>query len=95
MIHKQTITEALADYMVTINCSADTAVAALADRFIEDIAKAEKDIEPNYEEMDILSEAIVGVLENFSDEAQKLVDEWNEDAREMEQERREALRGQY
>ena len=52
MIHKQTITEALADYMVTVNCDASTAVDALSERFIEDIMKAEK-IEPNYEEMDI------------------------------------------
>ena len=95
MIHKQTLTEALADYMVTVNCNADTAVDALAERFIEDIAKAERDIEPNHEEIDVLSEAIISVFESFSEDAQKLVDEWNEDAREMEKERREALRGQY
>ena len=94
MIHKQTITEALADYMVTVNCDASTAVDALSERFIEDIVKAEK-IEPNYEEMDILNEVIVDALEDFTEDAEKLVDEWNEDARQMEEERREALRGRY
>lgn len=94
MIHKQTITEALADYMVTVNCDASTAVDALSERFIEDIMKAEK-IEPNYEEMDILNEVIVDALEDFTEDAEKLVDEWNEDARQMEEERREALRGRY
>lgn len=94
MIHKQTITEALADYMVTVNCDASTAVDALSERFIEDIMKAEK-IEPNYEEMDILNEVIVDALEDFVDDAQKLVDEWNEDAREMEDERRRGLSGRY
>ena len=94
MIHKQTITEALADYMVTVNCDASTAVDALSERFIEDIMKAEK-IEPNYEEMDILSEVIIDALEDFVDDAQKLVDEWNEDAREMEDERRRGLSGRY
>lgn len=94
MIHKQTITEALADYMVTVNCDASTAVGALSERFIEDIMKAEK-IEPNYEEMDILNEVIVDALEDFTEDAEKLVNEWNEDARQMEEERREALRGSY
>ncbi|MBR3254579.1 hypothetical protein IKF88_02505 [Candidatus Saccharibacteria bacterium] len=94
MIHKQTITEALADYMVTVNCDASTAVDALSERFIEDIMKAEK-IEPNYEEMDILNEVIVDALEDFTEDAEKLVNEWNEDARQMEEERREALRGRY
>ena len=94
MIHKQTITEALADYMVTVNCDASTAVDALSERFIEDIMKAEN-IEPNYEEMDILGEVIVDALEDFVDDAQKLVDEWNEDAREMEDERRRGLSGRY
>lgn len=94
MIHKQTITEALADYMVTVNCDASTAVDALSERFIEDIMKAEK-IEPNYEEMDILNEVIVDALEDFTEDAEALVDEWNEDARQMEEERREALRGRY
>ena len=94
MIHKQTIAEALADYMVTVNCDASTAVDALSERFIEDIMKAEK-IEPNYEEMDILNEVIVDALEDFTEDAEKLVDEWNEDARQMEEERREALRGRY
>lgn len=94
MIHKQTITEALADYMVTVNCDASTAVDALSERFIEDIMKAEK-IEPNYEEMDILNEVIVDALENFTEDAEALVNEWNEDARQMEEERREALRGRY
>ena len=94
MIHKQTITEVLADYMVTVSCDASTAVDALSERFIEDIMEAEK-IEPNYEEMDILSEVIVDALEDFVDDAQKLVDEWNEDAREMEDERRRGLSGRY
>lgn len=94
MIHKQTITEALADYMVTVNCDASTAVDALAERFIEDIMKAEK-IEPNYEEMDILNEVIVDALEDFTEDAEKLVNEWNEDAREMEDERRRGLSGRY
>lgn len=94
MIRKQTITEALADYMVTVNCDASTAVDALSERFIEDIMKAEK-IEPNYEEMDILNEVIVDALEDFTEDAEKLVNEWNEDARQMEEERREALRGHY
>lgn len=94
MIHKQTITEALADYMVTVNCDASTAVDALSERFIEDIMKAEK-IEPNYEEMDILNEVIVDALEDFTEDAEKLVNEWNEDTRQMEEERREALRGRY
>lgn len=94
MIRKQTITEALADYMVTVNCDASTAVDALSERFIEDIMKAEK-IEPNYEEMDILNEVIVDALEDFTEDAEKLVAEWNEDARQMEEERREALRGRY
>lgn len=94
MIHKQTITEALADYMVTVNCDASTAVDALSERFIEDIMRAEK-IEPNYEEMDILNEVIVDALEDFTEDAEALVDEWNEDARQMEEERREALRGRY
>lgn len=94
MIHKQTITEALADYMVTVSCDASTAVDALSERFIEDIMKAEK-IEPNYEEMDILNEVIVDALEDFTEDAEKLVNEWNEDARQMEEERREALRGRY
>jgi hypothetical protein len=94
MIHKQTITEALADYMVTVNCDASTAVDALSERFIEDIMKAEK-IEPNYEEMDILNEVIVDALEDFTEDAEALVNEWNEDARQMEEERREALRGRY
>ena len=94
MIHKQTITEALADYMVTVNCDASTAVDALSERFIEDIMKAEK-IEPNYEEMDILNEVIVDALEDFTEDAEVLVNEWNEDARQMEKERREALRGRY
>lgn len=94
MIHKQTITEALADYMVTVNCDASTAVDALSERFIEDIMKAEN-IEPNYEEMDILGEVIVDALEDFVDDAQKLVDEWNEDAREVEDERRRGLSGRY
>lgn len=94
MIHKQTITEALADYMVTVNCDASTAVDALSERFIEDIMKAEK-IEPNYEEMDILNEVIVDALEDFTEDAEALVNEWNEDAGQMEEERREALRGRY
>lgn len=94
MIHKQTITEALADYMVTVNCDASTAVDALSERFIEDIMKAEK-IEPNYEEMDILNEVIVDALEDFTEDAEALANEWNEDARQMEEERREALRGRY
>lgn len=94
MIHKQTITEALADYMVTVNCDASTAVDALSERFIEDIMKAEK-IEPNYEEMDILNEVIVDALEDFTEDAERLVNEWNEDARQMEEERREALHGRY
>lgn len=94
MIHKQTITETLADYIVTVNCDASTAVDALSKRFIEDIMKAEK-IEPNYEEMDILNEVIVDALEDFTEDAEKLVNEWNEDARQMEEERREALRGRY
>lgn len=94
MIHKQTITEALADYMVTVNCDASTAVDALSERFIEDIMKAEK-IEPNYEEMDILNEVIVDALEDFTEDAEKLVNEWNEDTRQMEEERREALHGRY
>jgi hypothetical protein len=94
MIHKQTITEALADYMVTVNCDASAAVDALSERFIEDIMKAEK-IEPNYEEMDILNEVIVDALEDFTEDAEALVNEWNEDARQMEEERREALRGRY
>lgn len=94
MIHKQTITEALADYMVTVNCNASTAVDALSERFIEDIMKAEK-IEPNYEEMDILNEVIVDALEDFTEDAERIVNEWNEDARQMEEERREALRGRY
>ena len=94
MIHKQTITEALADYMVAVNCDASTAVDALSERFIEDIMKAEK-IEPNYEEMDILNEVIVDALEDFTEDAEALVNEWNEDARQMEEERREALRGRY
>lgn len=94
MIHKQTITEALADYMVTVNCDTSTAVDALSERFIEDIMKAEK-IEPNYEEMDILNEVIVDALEDFTEDAEALVNEWNEDARQMEEERREALRGRY
>lgn len=94
MIHKQTITEALADYMVTVNCDASTAVDALSERFIEDIMRAEK-IEPNYEEMDILNEVIVDALEDFTEDAEKLVNEWNEDTRQMEEERREALRGRY
>lgn len=94
MIHKQTITEALADYMATVNCDASTAVDALSERFIEDIMRAEK-IEPNYEEMDILNEVIVDALEDFTEDAEKLVNEWNEDTRQMEEERREALRGRY
>lgn len=94
MIYKQTITEALADYMVMASCDAYTAIDALAERFIEDIMKAEK-IEPNYEEMDILNEAIVDTLECLTDAAQKLVNEWDEDTREMENDRREALSGRY
>lgn len=80
--------------MVTVNCDASTAVDALSERFIEDIMKAEK-IEPNYEEMDILNEVIVDALEDFTEDAERLVSEWNEDARQMEEERREALRGRY
>lgn len=95
MIHKQSITETIADYMVAVNCDAETAVSALAERFIEDIAIAEKNIDPNYEEMDVFSEAVVSALDSFSEDAQKLVDEWNRDAREDYEEREEARRGRY
>ncbi len=94
MIHKQTITEALADYMVSTGCDASTAVDALSERFIEDIMKAEK-IEPDYEEMDILNEVIADALEDFIENAEKLVNEWDEDERQMDEERRGGLHGRY
>lgn len=94
MIHKQTITEALADYMVTTNCDSTTASEALAERFFEDITKAEN-IDPDFDEADYLFEALMDVIDSCAEDAELLVKEWNEDTRQMEEERREALRGRY
>ena len=94
MIHKKTIAEWLADYMVDVDCSADIAVDALAEVLIESAMKAER-IEPNYEEMDVLFEAVTKALSGFTDDAQALVNEWNADAREMEAERRRGLSGRF
>lgn len=94
MIHKQTLTEALADYMVTVNCDSATASEALTERFIEDIMKAEK-IDPDHEEMDVIVESITSLLDGFAEDAEKLVNEWNEDARAMEDDRRRGLSGRY
>ena len=94
MIHKQTLTEALADYMVTTNCDSATASEALAERFIEDIMKAEN-IEPDYDEADCLYEAMTDMIDTCAEDAETLVKEWGEDARAMEDDRRRGLSGQY
>lgn len=94
MIHKQTLTEALADYMVTTNCDSATASEALTERFIEDIMKAEK-LDPDHEEMDIMVESITDLLDSFAEDAELLVKEWADDARAMEDDRRRGLSGRY
>jgi gas vesicle protein len=95
MIHKRSLTEAIAEYAIDTQSSVDTAVDAIAEQFVEAILESDDTLDLTYEEMDVMSEAITETLESFSEDAKKLVDEWNEDAREMEAERREALRGQY
>ena len=94
MIHKQTIAEALADYMVEVNCDSATAVEALAERFVEDIMKAEN-IEPDYDEADCLYEAMTDMIDTCAEDAEILVKEWNEDARAMEEDRKRGLSGRY
>lgn len=95
MIHKRSLTEAIAEYAIDTQSSVDTAVDAITEQFMEAILESDDTLDLTYEEMDVMSEAITETLESFSEDAKKLVDEWNEDAREMEAERRGALRGQY
>lgn len=95
MIHKRSLTEAIAEYAVDTQSSVSTAVDAIAEQFVEAILESDNTLGLTCEEMDVMSEAIIETLESFSEDAKKLVDEWNEDAREMGAERREALRGQY
>lgn len=95
MIRKRSLTEAIAEYAIDTQSDVDEAVGALAERFVDAILENDDALDLTYEEMDVMSEAITEALESFSGEAAKLVDEWNEDAREMEAERRRGLSGQY
>lgn len=95
MIRKANITEMIADYAVETNSSVSTAVDAVAEQFLSEILDSDKTLDPTHEEIDALSDAISGVLERFSEDAQNIIDEWNEDAREMATERARGLSGQY
>lgn len=95
MIRKQSLTETIAEYAVDTQSSIDVAVDAIAERFIEAILGSYDALDLTYEEMDVMSEAIADALDSFSEDANKLVDEWNEDAKTAENERKEALSGQY
>ena len=96
MIHKLTLVEKIADYAVETDCSIETAIEAVSEQFVEDIIHGNrKDMEMTYEEIDVLGNAITETLESFSEDVQDLIDEWNEDAIEIEDERRRGLNGQY
>lgn len=94
MIHKLTLVEKIADYAVETDCSIETAIEAVSEQFVEDIIHGNrKDMEMTYEEIDVLGNAITETLESFSEDVQDLIDEWNEDAIEIEDERRRGLSG--
>lgn len=95
MIRKASITEMIADYAVETDSSVSTAVDAITEQFLSEILDGDKTLDPTYEEIDALSDAISGVLERFSEDAQNIIDEWDEDAREMATERARGLSGQY
>lgn len=95
VIRKASITEMIADYAVETDSSVSTAVDAITEQFLSEILDGDKTLDPTYEEIDALSDAISGVLERFSEDAQNIIDEWDEDAREMATERARGLSGQY
>ena len=96
MIHKKSLVEAIADYAIEQDCDVDTAIDSVTEGFMEVIMMANADeLDLTYGEADALSDAIAGAIESFADEAQQLVDENNEKAREEYYEREEARRGQY
>lgn len=96
MIHKLTLAEKIADYAIETDCTIGTAVEAITEQFVEDIMHSHRHtMEMNYEEIDILSEAIAGALDDISDIVSKIINEWNEDAREMADDRRRGLSGEY
>ena len=96
MIRKLTLVEKIADYAVETDCSVETAIEAISEQFVEDIVHSNhSNTEMTYEEIDVLSNAIAETLEGFSEDAQDLIDEWNEDARVVEEDRKRGLSGQY
>ena len=96
MIHKLTLAERIADYAIETDCTIETAAEAITENFVEDIIHSNRfTTELTYEEIDILSEAIAGALDKISDSAGKIINEWNEEAREMEADRKRGLSGEY
>lgn len=95
MIHKQNLVEALADYSIATDSTVAVAVDAITERFVESIIEGNEAFDMTYEEIDVLNDAIRDAIEGFSEDAEKLVKEWNKDARDEYNDIEEAKRGQY